>query len=101
MTQMYGDELLPEPLQRFHVGLGPLPFLEDCLGSLGLERSVVVVATCDQTPLMRVRAAHRNRPMPPAPYSSTRWRSQISLRRPEIVQTCRECAPGGGQFGLR
>lgn len=33
------------------------PFLEDCLGSRGLERSVVVVATCDQTPLMRVRAA--------------------------------------------
>src|SRR5438876_2779109 len=33
------------------------PFLEDCLGSRGMERSVVVVATCDQTPLMRVRAA--------------------------------------------
>jgi flagellum-specific ATP synthase len=33
------------------------PFLDDCLGPRGLERSVVVVATCDQTPLMRVRAA--------------------------------------------
>src|SRR5207237_4401638 len=33
------------------------PFLEDCLGPEGLKRSVVVVATCDQTPLMRVRAA--------------------------------------------
>jgi flagellum-specific ATP synthase len=32
-------------------------FLEDCLGSRGLERSVVVVATSDQTPLMRIRAA--------------------------------------------
>ncbi len=33
------------------------PFLDDCLGPEGLARSVVVVATCDQTPLMRVRAA--------------------------------------------
>lgn len=33
------------------------PFLDDCLGETGLKRSVVVVATCDQTPLMRVRAA--------------------------------------------
>jgi flagellum-specific ATP synthase len=33
------------------------PFLEDCLGPEGLARSVVVVATCEQTPLMRVRAA--------------------------------------------
>jgi flagellum-specific ATP synthase len=32
------------------------PFLEDCLGTDGLERSVVVVATADETPLMRVRA---------------------------------------------
>jgi flagellum-specific ATP synthase len=32
-------------------------FLEDCLGPEGLARSVVVVATCDQAPLMRVRAA--------------------------------------------
>ncbi len=32
-------------------------FLEDCLGSEGMARSVVVVATCDQAPLMRVRAA--------------------------------------------
>jgi flagellum-specific ATP synthase len=33
------------------------PFLDDCLGPQGLERSVVVLATSDQTPLMRVRAA--------------------------------------------
>jgi flagellum-specific ATP synthase len=33
------------------------PFLEDYLGKDGLARSVVVVATSDQTPLMRVRAA--------------------------------------------
>ena len=33
------------------------PFLDDCLGPDGLARSVVVVATCDQTPLLRVRAA--------------------------------------------
>jgi flagellum-specific ATP synthase len=32
------------------------PFLEDCLGADGLERSAVVVATADETPLMRVRA---------------------------------------------
>lgn len=32
------------------------PFIEDCLGA-GLEKSVVVVATCDDPPLMRVRAA--------------------------------------------
>jgi flagellum-specific ATP synthase len=32
-------------------------FLEDCLGTAGLQRSIVVVATSDQTPLMRVRAA--------------------------------------------
>lgn len=32
------------------------PFLEDCLGADGLRRSVVVVATADETPLMRVRA---------------------------------------------
>jgi flagellum-specific ATP synthase len=32
------------------------PFLEDCLGEEGMARSVVVVATCEQTPLMRVRA---------------------------------------------
>ena len=31
------------------------PFLEDCLGAEGLKRSVVVVATSDQSPLMRVR----------------------------------------------
>lgn len=33
------------------------PFLEDCLGPDGMARSVVVVATCEQTPLMRVRAS--------------------------------------------
>lgn len=33
------------------------PFLDDCLGPAGLARAVVVVATCDQTPLLRVRAA--------------------------------------------
>jgi flagellum-specific ATP synthase len=32
------------------------PFLEDCLGADGLAKSVVVVATAEQTPLMRVRA---------------------------------------------
>jgi flagellum-specific ATP synthase len=32
------------------------PFLEDNLGEEGLRRSVVIVATCEQTPLMRVRA---------------------------------------------
>jgi flagellum-specific ATP synthase len=32
------------------------PFLEDCLGPEGMARSVVVVATADQPPLMRVRA---------------------------------------------
>lgn len=33
------------------------PFLEDCLGPEGMRRSVVVVATCEQSPLMRVRAS--------------------------------------------
>lgn len=33
------------------------PFLEDCLGALGRSRSVVIVATCEQSPLMRVRAS--------------------------------------------
>jgi flagellum-specific ATP synthase len=33
------------------------PFLEDCLGEEGMARSVVIVATCEQTPLMRVRAS--------------------------------------------
>lgn len=35
-----------------------VPFSEDCLGTRGLARSIVVVATCDQSPLLRVRAAH-------------------------------------------
>ena len=33
-------------------------FLEDCLGSEGLARSVVVVATSDMPPLAKIRAAH-------------------------------------------
>lgn len=33
------------------------PFLEDVLGEEGMARSVVIVATCEQTPLMRVRAS--------------------------------------------
>src|SRR5260370_27029702 len=33
------------------------PFLDDCIGAEGMAKSVVVVATSDQTPLMRVRAA--------------------------------------------
>lgn len=32
------------------------PFLDDCIGPDGMAKSVVVVATCDQTPLLRVRA---------------------------------------------
>ena len=32
------------------------PFLEDCLGEEGLQRSVVVMATCDAPPLMRRQA---------------------------------------------
>lgn len=32
------------------------PFIEDCLGPTGLARSVVVLATSDQPPLMRIRA---------------------------------------------
>jgi flagellum-specific ATP synthase len=34
-----------------------LPFLEDNLGEEGMARTVVVVATCDESPLMRVRAS--------------------------------------------
>ncbi|GIW82457.1 MAG: flagellum-specific ATP synthase [Gemmatales bacterium] len=34
------------------------PFIEDCLGEEGLKKSVLVVATADQTPLMRIRAVH-------------------------------------------
>jgi flagellum-specific ATP synthase len=33
------------------------PFLEDCVGAEGMRRSVVVVATSEQSPLMRVRAS--------------------------------------------
>ena len=34
------------------------PFLEDCLGEEGLRRSVVIVATSNETPLMRVRSVN-------------------------------------------
>jgi flagellum-specific ATP synthase len=33
-----------------------LPFLEDCLGQAGRQRSVVLVSTSDETPLMRIQA---------------------------------------------
>jgi flagellum-specific ATP synthase len=33
------------------------PFLDDCLGPDGLDKSITVVSTADQTPLMRIRAA--------------------------------------------
>lgn len=33
------------------------PFLDDCLGAKGLAKSITVVSTADQTPLMRIRAA--------------------------------------------
>lgn len=33
------------------------PFLDDCLGPEGIKKSVLIVATCEQTPLMRVRGA--------------------------------------------
>ena len=33
------------------------PFLDDCLGKEGLAKSVTVVSTADETPLMRIRAA--------------------------------------------
>jgi flagellum-specific ATP synthase len=32
------------------------PFIEDCLGERGMEHSVVVVATSDETPLMRIKS---------------------------------------------
>jgi len=32
------------------------PFIEDCLGSQGMQHSVVVVATSDETPLMRIKS---------------------------------------------
>ena len=34
------------------------PFLDDCLGPQGMQKSVVVVATSDEKPLLRLRAAH-------------------------------------------
>ena len=33
------------------------PFVEECLGEQGLRRSIVVVSTVDQPPLLRIRAA--------------------------------------------
>ena len=33
------------------------PFIDDCLGDLGKRRSVVIVATSNETPLMRIQAA--------------------------------------------
>jgi flagellum-specific ATP synthase len=33
------------------------PFIDDCVGAEAMKKTVVVVATCDQTPLTRVRAA--------------------------------------------
>lgn len=33
------------------------PFVEDCLGAQGLARSIVIVSTVDQSPLLRLRAA--------------------------------------------
>ncbi|MCA9263097.1 MAG: FliI/YscN family ATPase [Planctomycetales bacterium] len=38
-------------------GLEVRPFIDDCLGAQGLARSVVVVSTSDELPLMRVQAA--------------------------------------------
>jgi len=32
------------------------PFIEDCLGDAGRKRSVVIVATSDETPLMRIKS---------------------------------------------
>ena len=34
------------------------PFVDDCLGQQGLGKSVVIVATADEQPLMRIRAAN-------------------------------------------
>ena len=34
------------------------PFIEDCLGPEGLRKSVVFVATADDSPLLRLRTAH-------------------------------------------
>lgn len=33
------------------------PFLDDCLGPEGIQKSVTIISTADETPLMRVRAA--------------------------------------------
>jgi flagellum-specific ATP synthase len=33
-------------------------FIDDCLGEEGLKKSVVIVSTGDQSPLIRIRAAH-------------------------------------------
>lgn len=34
------------------------PFIEDCLGEDGMRKSVVIVATAEQQPLLRIRAAN-------------------------------------------
>ncbi|MGI9516414.1 MAG: FliI/YscN family ATPase [Pirellulaceae bacterium] len=33
------------------------PFIEECLGTRGLERSIVIVSTAEQPPLVRIRSA--------------------------------------------
>ncbi len=37
-------------------GLELRPFIEDCLGDGGMQKSIVVMSTCEQLPLMRIRS---------------------------------------------